>query len=345
MRSHKIVDQSKSPIQSQTFPDWRNLGVVLRTLLLVNLVAVATAAVPAATFEQWWSEIGLLAVRVEFPLVLSLLVLHLTQPLMACWRAPAAWLVALVLACCAVGFWMSLLDVAVGGSLMRALAWTAVTWACTWAYFACRNAIYSPALSEARLLALTARIRPHFFFNSLNGVLGIIRSDPHRAETALEELADLFRVLMKDNRNLVTLEEELAISLRYLDLEQLRLGDRLNVDWNDKGCPRDALVPPLTLQPLLENAVYHGIEPAQGKGRIEVTLSRLGDDLVIGVVNDLPAKDLMTAHGQGNHLALENLRERLMLFFDLEASLRIEKKDGRFYVRIRLPYRKERAPA
>lgn len=335
----EIIDPAHSPRSLRVFPDWRNLGVVLRTLVLVNLAAVATAAVPVETLAQWWGEIGLLAVRVEFPLMLSLLALYVAMPVLVKLSEVAAWLVVLGLAWCAVSLWVILLDDAVGGPPVRALVWTAVVWGCTWAYFASRRARYSPALSEARLLALTARIRPHFFFNSLNGVLGIMRSDPGRAETALEELADLFRILMRDNRSLVTLGEEIALCGRYLDLEHLRLGDRLNVVWRDDNCPRDALLPPLTLQPLLENAVYHGIEPAQGRGQIEVSLVCRGGEVFVEVINGLPPPSV-EAFASGNHLALDNLRERLMLFFDLEASLSTEKADGRFRVKIRLPYRK-----
>ncbi|MDO9189761.1 MAG: histidine kinase, partial [Sulfurimicrobium sp.] len=124
------------------------------------------------------------------------------------------------------------------------------------AYFNLRSRALSPALAEARLQALQARIRPHFLFNSINAVLSLIRSNPKRAESALEDMADLFRVLMADNLNLVSLEREVALSRQYLGLEQLRLGERLQVTWHIEKMPSDALIPPLVLQPLLENAVY-----------------------------------------------------------------------------------------
>jgi CheY-like chemotaxis protein len=133
-------------------------------------------------------------------------------------------------------------------------------------YFHLRAKAFSPAVTEARLQALTARIRPHFLFNSLNAVLSLIRSEPRRAETALEELAELFRALMRDHRDLMPLADEIALCRQYLDLEKLRLGDRLNVEWEIVDVPDDIKVPPLMLQPLLENAVYHGIEPAAKAG-------------------------------------------------------------------------------
>ena len=252
-----------------------------------------------------------------------------------------------------------------------------VTAAIALLYFDYRSWRFTPALAEARLMALTARIRPHFFFNSLNGVLGVIRSDPRRAERALEELADLFRALMQDHRERVPLRDEVELCERYVDLERLRLGDRLSVRWafggegasgGDAGSvaggaigeldpvnatPRagagleaaraearasllDARVPPLLLQPLLENAVYHGIEPSTEAGEVVVRVDRRGEVLSLEVDN--PVCDAVRHHA-GNRMALDNIRERLMLFYDLEAGLEIEEGGGRYRVRIRLPYR------
>jgi two-component system sensor histidine kinase AlgZ len=204
-------------------------------------------------------------------------------------------------------------------------------------YLDLRSRAFSPALAEARLMALTARIRPHFLFNSLNAVLGVIRSDPRRAEQALEELSDLFRVLMGENRELVTLGEEFALCRQYLELEHLRLGERLNVAWDVDACPADAQVPPLMLQPLLENAVYHGVEPAPQPATVTIRATREGEEIRIVLSNPYHGENAQHA---GNRMALDNIRERLMLFYDLEARLETEAKEGRFRVEIRLPYRK-----
>lgn len=198
----------------------------------------------------------------------------------------------------------------------------------------------SPALAEARLMALTARIRPHFLFNSLNGILGIIRSDPRRAEKALEELAELFRALMHDPRELVPLSEEIALCRQYIELEKLRLGDRIRVSWDIEQCPPDALVPPLMLQPLLENAVYHGIEPASEPGTISIKLLHSGNSIVIAMSNPHENQNGRTT---GNHMALANIRERLMLFYDRAANLESEVRNGCYVVRIVIPYRKRAA--
>jgi two-component system sensor histidine kinase AlgZ len=139
-------------------------------------------------------------------------------------------------------------------------------------YFALRAKALSPAIVEARLQALQAGIRPDFLCDRITAVLSLVRSEPRRAESALEDMADLFRVLMADNRQLTPLVDEVALCRQYLDLEKLRLGDRLCIDWHVDNMPRDALVPPLVLQPLLENAVHHGIEPSSARGVIAINI-------------------------------------------------------------------------
>jgi two-component system sensor histidine kinase AlgZ len=205
----------------------------------------------------------------------------------------------------------------------------------TLVYLDLRARALSPAVAEARIQALQARIRPHFLFNSINAVLSLIRSEPQRAERALEDLADLFRVLMADNRALNPLAKEIDIARQYLAIEQLRLGDRLRVAWRTQGLPADALVPALLLQPLVENAVYHGIEPAEAGGEIGVEVRVDGEELLIRLTNPFsPAR----GNHAGNRMALANIRERLQLHFDAEASMQARAAGDRYELTIRLPY-------
>ena len=204
-------------------------------------------------------------------------------------------------------------------------------------YFHLRARALSPAIVEARLQALQARIRPHFLFNSINAVLSLVRKDPQRAEVALQDMADLFRVLMRDNRDLTPLADEVELCRQYLELEQLRLGERLHVDWNVKSMPGDALVPPLVLQPLLENAVYHGIEPSSEPGTVSINVFLTRGEVHAILKN--PYRDDGGRHHSGNKMALANVRERLALHFDAEASLESRvTKDG-YEVHITMPYR------
>ena len=318
-------------------PDCCNLGVWLRVLLAVNFGGLLVAFARDA-------EGGLLNDFVEQAALLepvamgSLLALCGVRRALARVRpaAGAALIVAIVLALTAL--FHGVLQPLFGGAPWRALAWATLATLLLLGYFDLRGRAQLPALAEARLLALTARIRPHFLFNAINAVLGVLRSDPRRAERALEEMADLFRALMRDNRDLVPLSEELALARQYLDLERLRLGERLQVRWEIESCPVDALVPPLMLQPLLENAVYHGIEPAAQPGELVVRMAGDRERVVIELSNPLVAG---ADHHIGNRMALANIRERLMLFYDLEARLDTAEREGRYVVHIILPNRKQ----
>jgi two-component system sensor histidine kinase AlgZ len=203
-------------------------------------------------------------------------------------------------------------------------------------YFRLRVQALSPAKDEARLQALQARIRPHFLFNTINAVLSIVRADPKRAETALEDMADLFRMAMSEQHELVVLSKEVELARQYLAIEELRLGERLKVSWDTQDMPPDALIPPLILQPLLENAVYHGIEPLQEGGTIDVRLYRAGNELHLEVRN--PAQKSTVASVSGNKMALSNIRERLNLLFDVEAQYLVESDAEHYKVHILIPY-------
>jgi two-component system sensor histidine kinase AlgZ len=319
-------------------PDFANLGVWLRVLLGVNALALLAALAANRQLTALPGELLRLAVAVEPPLIAALLILRLLRrPLLA---LPGRHGGLLVLG---VALNQTVLDGLSGqgddaAGLGRALFWTALSCLAMQVYFDLRARGQAPAIAEARLMALTARIRPHFLFNSLNAVLGVIRSEPRRAEAALEELADLFRVLMRENRELVPLSEEIALARQYLSLERLRLGERLQVHWDVEAIPPDALMPPLMLQPLLENAVYHGIEPLQHPGDITIRFARQGDELIIEMTN--PYAPEASQHA-GNQMALGNIRERLMLFYDLDARLEAQADTAarRYSVRIVIPYR------
>jgi two-component system sensor histidine kinase AlgZ len=325
-------------------PDFCNLGTWLRVLVAVNGMALLATMAGGRQPGNWVAMFVEMAPYLEPVTLGSLIVLCAGRrwlvrfsPLI---QAISAMLVALVLATLFATL------VAPLESDRQSYAsiwfWTALIVVVLMVWFDLAARAHAPAVAEARLMALTARIRPHFLFNSLNAVLGVIRSDPRRAETALEELAELFRALMQENRDLVPLSAEISLSRQYLDLERLRLGERLQVRWDVESCPSDALVPPLMLQPLLENAVYHGIEPLGGPGEIHVLLAQRQDRLTIEIVNPCDSPGAHSHHA-GNRMALANIRERLALFFDLEATLTTRMAEGRYQVHIELPYRRGEA--
>ena len=198
--------------------------------------------------------------------------------------------------------------------------------------------------ARARIHALQARIRPHFLFNSMNTIAALTRTQPARAEEAIEDLADLFRVSLSDARTQITLREELEVARIYQRIEQLRMGDRLHVDWQVAALPARALVPGLIVQPLLENAIGHGVERLPGGGTVTVHGALDGETVVIEVVNPLPP-ERAAGPRRGNRMALDNVRERLELAFPGRASIEVREADGRFSVRLRFPLVRDDARA
>lgn len=192
------------------------------------------------------------------------------------------------------------------------------------------------AENEARVQALQSRIRPHFLFNSMNTIASLTRSDPEKAETAVENLADLFRVSLSDARKQVRLEEEIELCQRYIEIEQLRLGNRLEVNW-DLAVPDDALVPALLLQPLLENAIYHGIESQTLGGEITISGREKNNQIEFIVSNSLPDKNIQQRQ-QGNQLAQENVRERLAALYGDRGQLKVSEENNFYQVIIKFPY-------
>lgn len=319
-------------------PDFRQGALWLRTLCVANFAMALSVLAVNRDWAHVFAEFMEIAVLLEPLLLLNLAALSLVSE----WVTPLprrtgrgmVLLLVLLLTAAVHGFFVAMqwTHIALGHTAM----WSVVMTYLLLVWFDLVARAQSPALAEARLMALTARIRPHFLFNTLNAVLGVMRSDPKRAESALEELSDLFRVLMRENQTLVPLSEEIAVARQYLNLERLRLGERIQVQWDMASCPPDPLVPPLMLQPLLENAVYHGIEPSTQPGDILIRCEQVNNRVRLEISNTLSTD---TRHAQGNQMAMANIRERLLLFFELEAVMTTGIREGRFHVSIEFPYR------
>lgn len=329
--------------KNSRLPNLHNLGIQLRVLLIVNLLAVMAAILLSQKLHDFLPLLAQLSAVVQPILLLSMLSLYVLYPVLdkrQYWQGVVA-IILLEIGLTSLVF-MSLNRLVVLDGLAetyRICLLTAIVTAIVLYYFYLQERAYSPAIAEARLQALQARIRPHFLFNSINAVLSLIRSQPKRAETALEDMADLFRVLMSENRDLVPLAQEIGLCHKYLDLEKLRLEDRLKITWQIDDMPSGAMIPPLILQPLLENAVYHGIEPMPDGGEIIVQIYTKAKELHIVINNPYaPQNDNHT----GNKIALKNISERLRLHFDLESSLSTQVKqdalkNSRYEVHIRIP--------
>jgi two-component system sensor histidine kinase AlgZ len=332
----------KQNFSTDALPDFRNLGVIARVLLGVNAFTFASALVVEPTWSRTLERFTHAAVLVEPMLLATLALLYAVAPLLARLRY---WVGCTAVAGLALAVSGALYAAVAGpelepGGLARTLLMAAFVVAALLAYLRLLTRAYSPALAEARLQALQSRIRPHFLFNSLNAVLSLVRRDPQRAERALEDLADLFRVLMQDTRSFVRLADEIELLERYAAIEQLRLGERLEIAWELDAAPLDALLPPMVLQPLLENAVYHGVESGTGPGRVVVHISRHGARVLARIENPYYEEHARRA---GNRMAQDNIRERLQLFFDAEARLATRSAGGRYVVEVEMPYRPAQA--
>ena len=316
-------------------------ALALRALLAVNGAVVLAVLAGADNGAQALATLGpAIAAALLGTLGWLALVCLLRRPLQSMAAAPrtaALMLLGALLAvlACAPLFWMQLLQPGrlrllalplIGAALAGLLA----------AWLQWREGRRTPADARARLAELQSRIRPHFLFNTLNTAVSLVRTDPARAEGVLEDLADLFRVALADHDGSggsVTLGSELELARRYLAIETLRFGDRLRLDWQLDDAANAARLPPLVLQPLLENAVRHGVEPAEAGGQVRVrTRARLGR-VEITIDNTVGARASRPGHG----LALANVRERLRLLHDLDAQFDVHQADGRYRVRIVVP--------
>ena len=191
------------------------------------------------------------------------------------------------------------------------------------------------AQSRAELDALQSRIRPHFIFNCLNSAAELTHQDPQLAEHYLLNLSKLLRATIHAGE-LTSLQDELSLVKSYLDLENCRLGNRLSVIWQIPDTLPSVKIPTLTLQPLVENAVHHGIEPQIGGGEVSIQIEIIKQQLVIRVENTCPVNQLQVS--EGNRMALENIRQRLYLVYSDQAKLQTKQLENRYHVKLTLEY-------
>jgi two-component system sensor histidine kinase AlgZ len=189
--------------------------------------------------------------------------------------------------------------------------------------------------AQARISALQALIRPHFLFNSMNTIASLTRSDPRQAEEAVEDLSDLLRANLGSSKDRTTLKQELEIAAIYQRIEKLRLGDRLRVRWDVAELPMRALIPSLTIQPLLENAIYHGIELLPDGGEVVVSGKRDDKNLIITMTN--PVATGTARAKSGNKMAMNNIRQRFELAYGHRAKVDVDDTGGAFVVSLRFP--------
>jgi len=195
------------------------------------------------------------------------------------------------------------------------------------------------AEAEAKLEALQARIRPHFLFNSLNTIASLTRIDPPLAETLTEDLAELFRANMQTSKRLIPFKQELALVQQYLNIEQTRLGERLNIQLDVSAIPDDALIPPLSIQPLIENAVYHGIEPCENGGTLSINAHIKNGHIKLNICNPINKAQSPNPRA-GNKMAIDNIRLRMQRCFPQQSQLLISTDHNEFHTQLHFPYQR-----
>ncbi len=344
----------ETPTERQSFlPDFCQPASLLRTLLIAQLLVFILVAVRPGELQERVHALALTTLFVQWIAVVDVALLcalrrqltHLDDRVAAAIAFVLLQVVTIAISLAAYGV-TSLVALPVVSQplpvmLVEHTVVSAIVTALGLRYFYVtaewqRNL---QAESQARVQALQARIRPHFLFNSMNTIASLTRSDPVAAERAVEDLSELFRATLAE-QSLRTLDEELEFVASYLRIEALRLGARLVVDWHLDPAAGGAVVPAMTLQPLLENAVYHGIEAQPGGGTVRITTRRVGERAHLVVENP-------SAQGpgrvEGHRLAQDNIRQRLELAFGEAAEFRVEEEDGRYRVVIEVPIPEHRS--
>ncbi len=339
----------------ELLPDFCSGPVLLSVALITQLVAMLVMFVTQPVGAFFWERFALLTLYLQWnglcgaavlcqarswlsrmPIWFVLFTSYVLLLGVTALLAELSWMLIRVLG------WSSMLEIRgrssfVVGSLGVAAIFIAFVFRYFWVQYQWRVQIQAQA--ESRYLALQARIRPHFLFNTLNTLSALIRKDPRLAESMVDDLSDLFRVSLEKRHRLVPLHDEIDTARSYLNIEQVRVGDRLIVEWAIADATLDVPVPVLSLQPLVENAVHHGVMHRDEGGtiRISTELQKHGsgvDYLLLTVVNPVPE---VPVPSQGSRLALTNLTERLRIAYDGRASLHGERKDDHFRIEMRLP--------
>lgn len=350
------IDKNNNPAAAEGLflPNFCGMRVVFVVVVIAQLCAIVLTLAPMnVSTEGRWYNLAMISLFVQWAALSSSGVLCLARPYLNRYTNREVGLISysLILLVIAIlseaAYWLVYHPAPYGGPnahwlfLLRNLMIGAIVAGLVLRYFYVQQQWRArmKTESQSRLQALQSRIRPHFLFNSMNTIASLTRSDPKQAEVAVENLADLFRISLGDARASYTLKEELELCRRYLEIEALRLGDRLKLEWQLETLPMDARVPPLLLQPLLENAVYHGVEAMMGGGTITIHGERNGRYLVINIQNPIPPSP-QSSHQRGNRLAMDNIRERLQAVYEKQGKLMIEQKEGHYSVSVHFPYKK-----
>ncbi len=344
-----------NPAQEPTsfLPNFCNIRTVFSVVMLAELLALILTLASSNGLNNSWRYLSLVSLYIQWITLLSAATLCLLRPALTRFADQYMAVLVYVLLICIVAlvsevtFWANNhLQIGLLGSnpdhlefLGRNVAISAIANFIILRYLYLQHQLRRNIEAELqhRLQALQARIRPHFLFNSLNTIASLIRHRPKQAEDAVEDLADLFRASLESAGTLLPLAQEIETSQRYIQIEQLRLGKRLKIEWDISTIPEDAALPPLTLQPLLENAIYHGVEQLDDGGTIHCRGYIDGATIHLNIINPVNL-ETNTEKRAGLNMAMDNIRQRLQAHFGDKARLNVARSKGYHQVELKFPY-------
>ncbi len=341
------IDTSKQDNAAELIPDLCQVGAVLWLVLFSEALVIVLILLSSSTFDFSWEFFGTLSFYVIWVVLLSaaclcrvriyveelslnqlmllsfaiILTVNLLVSLMAMWAMNYFFFDQYN--------WQWLLRNQMIAAILAALL-------LHYFYIQLQSRLRLRSEMQARLQALQSRIRPHFLFNSMNIIASLIHVDPDKAEQAVEDLSELFRASLKEAGIEVSLKQELDLCKKYVNIEALRLGNRLNVNWDIKA-PLEVKIPMLTLQPIIENAIYYGIQPRSEGGTVEIKIYIEGSRVVIQVINPVASHVSGESHEKGNQMALKNIRHRLITLYGEDVNMIAEQVSQNFIMKMSYP--------
>ncbi len=349
------LDSDPPQSRASFLPNFCRVPMVMGVLLTAQLLGITLTLASHNSLSDFWERLGPMAFLVlAISLMASALLCGLRPFLLRMGDRTAAVLAwGILVTTAGLATWAShalipeplhtglFPEEGLAGLMVRSLGISAILGAMLLRYLYLHHMwrLQVEAEAEARFQKLQARIRPHFLFNSMNTIANLTQTNPQVAEEVVQDLADLFRATLSNANESSTLAKELELAYRYLNIEKQRLGDRLQVLWDVEDTPGDAMLPPLILQPLVENAVYHGIAPSRRPGLIQISGCYRRAQVHVSVRNTLPGDDEAgTRHTSGNRMALDNVKQRMAAMFEGEGRVIISRVEGDYQVRLVFPY-------
>lgn len=350
-------DNNATQVDGFFLPDFCNVRMVFAVVVISELLAIVLSLSPLRSGDRW-NDLSIISLFVQWVGLSSAGVLCLTRPRLARMTQNRAATISYLLLLFTT-LVITVVAFLIGGYLqmdnwnshfwpptpwqtdllLRNMGVSAIFSAIVLRFFYIQHQWKQNVRAEAqsRLQALQSRIRPHFLFNSLNTIASLTQINADQAEAAVENLADLFRNNLADASLHISLGDELQLTQRYLEIEKLRLGERLHLRWSVDELPKDASVPRLILQPLLENAIYHGIEPISQGGTIGIDGHVYENDIYISISNPL-ARQADATQRQGNKIAQDNVRQRLAAIYGEAGKLSVQEDENDYIITLIIPY-------